>query len=172
MGLVGNEIVQSVTWIDPNADPAPNLNYKNTFPITVFDAVRQDMYSEGPTLTEVLASIEKDIQGKQPLIPAKPANYLMTFAGAPGAVGAIKITQSISTKPSEHRSDIIPTEKAIGELLAKLGLIDSDGNNVEIDTTVRWSQIIGRPNIYQELGDNDDGFMTQEIVSKYINKLT
>ena len=172
MGLVGNEIVQSITWIDPNADPAPNLNYKNTFPITVFDAVRQEMDSEGPTLTEVLASIDKDLQGKQPLIPAKPANYLMTFAGAPGAVGAIKLTQSIPVKLEDQRSDVVPTEKAVGDLLSKLGLIDSDGNtNIEIDATIRWSQVIGRPNSYQELGTNTDGFITQDVVTRYINDL-
>ena len=62
MGLIGNEIVQSRVWIDPIVKPDPNLNYKLTFPITVFDAVRQDMLDpDSITLTEVLERIRDEI---------------------------------------------------------------------------------------------------------------
>jgi hypothetical protein len=121
-----------------------------------------------------LASIEKELSGKQTIIPGKPANYLMTYGGVAGAVGAIKITQSISTKTEDQRGDVIPTEKAIGELLSKIGIIDSgDSTNTTtgVTGTVRWSQIVGRPAAYQELGDNDDGFVTQDVITKYIKEL-
>ena len=42
MGIVGREIVQSRTYIDPTNPAPPQQNYKETFPITVFDAVRED----------------------------------------------------------------------------------------------------------------------------------
>lgn len=175
MGLIGNEIIQSRVWIDPAKTPPPNLNYKNTFPITVFDAVRKDIADENsPNLTFMLNKIFADLNSKQPIFPGKPANNLMTYAGTPGAVGAIKITHDIPWSATDRSHDKIPTEKAVGDLLMKLGLVNPDGTVDGSDgegRKVRWSDIVGRPNIYPDIGMNDDGVITQKGVTEAINKI-
>lgn len=173
MGLVGREIVQTQTWIDPNAPKPPSLNYKETFPITVFEAVRRDMNDEdSETLLQALEHIEKELMNKQPIFPGKSANFLMTFAGAPGAVSSIAISQNIPWDPKDQSNSRIPTEKAVGDLLFKLGLVDQDGNiDPDHGMKVRWSDVIGRPLLYDDLGWNDDGFMTQKAVTTNINIL-
>ena len=171
MGLVGREIIQSRTWIDSNPPPAPNLNYKFTFPITVFDAVRKEMNDENSeTLTEILDRIFTEINSKQPAFPPRPANYLMTYAGTVGGVGAIQISQDIPWDPNQQRADKIPTERAVGKLLSRLGLTDEDGNITEGGgKKINWSDIIGRPLTYISLGDNEDGYITQKGVTDAIN---
>lgn len=173
MGLIGNEIVQSRVWIDPIVKPDPNLNYKLTFPITVFDAVRQDMLDpDSITLTEVLERIRDAFENRQMKIPGLPANNLVTYAGVPGSVGSIQISQKIPWDPVNQRHDRIPTEKAVGELMYKLGLVDQNGNVIDPDQRrYVWSDIIGRPNVYTDIGDNDDGFMTQRAVTEHITAL-
>lgn len=172
MGLVGKEIVQSRVWIDPNAQKAPNLNYKHTYPITVFDAVKADMSDDSKTLKEILDSIYVELRNRQPTIPAKPANYLVSYGGSAGALGAIQISQSIPWNPEKQSDSKIPTEKAVGELLLKLGIVNDEGN---VDTSggvkVRWSDIIGRPNMYINMGQNEDGFMTQKAITDAIKYL-
>ncbi|MCM1230740.1 MAG: hypothetical protein NC489_11450 [Ruminococcus flavefaciens] len=173
MGLVGNRIVQSRVWLDPKVKPEPNLNFEYTFPITVFDAVREDMLDpESITLTEVLERIRVAFENRQMLIPGLPANNLVTYAGVPGSVGSIQISQTIPWDPSKQRHDRIPTEKAVGEYMYKLGLIDHNGNIIDPEQRrYVWTDIIGRPNVYEDLGDNDDGFMTQRAVTEHINAL-
>ena len=173
MGLIGREIIQTRTYIDPTNPAPPDLNYKESFPITVFDAVREKMDDENSTtLTEVLTKIGESLQGKQPLFPAKPANYLMTYAGVPGAIGAIQMSMNIPWSPDEQRNDRIPTEKAVGDLIQKLGLVDEEGNIISPDSVkVRWSDIIGRPLIYEELGNNEDGFIHQKGVTSAIHSI-
>ena len=172
MGLVGKEIVQSRVWIDPNTPKPPNLNYKYTYPITVFDAIKETTDEQSRTLKEILESIYTELKNRQPIIPTKPANYLVSYGGAPGAVGAIQISQNIPWNPEKQSDCKIPTEKAVGDLLMKLGITDSDGN---VDTSggvkVRWSDIIGRPNMYINLGNNEDGFVTQKTVTDAIKYL-
>jgi len=172
--LIGREIIQSRTWDDPKAPPPPNLNFKETFPITVFKAVRAEMNKEDSiTLEEILDHIHKELEIKQPIFAAKPANYLMTFAGSPGAVGAIQISKSIPSDPSSQSHSKIPTEKAIGELLVKLGIIDEDGSiDPDSGMKIRWVDIVGRPETYQDLGLNDDGFMTQKATTEAIDIIT
>lgn len=173
MGLIGNEIVQSRVWIDPVVKPEPNLNYKFTFPITVFDAVRQDMLDpDSQTLTDVLERIREAFENRQMKLPGLPANHLVTYAGVPGAVGSIQISQKIPWDPVNQRHDRIPTEKAVGELMYKLGLVDQYGNIIDPDQRrYVWTDIVGRPNVYTDLGDNDDGFMTQRAVTEHITAL-
>jgi len=173
MGLIGHEIIQSRVWIDPNATPPPNLNYKNTFPITVFKAVRQDMYDEdSPTLAEVLEQINSDLNGRQPLIPAKSADNLVTYGGAAGAIGSIQISTKIPYDEASQRSDRIPTEKAVGELLRKYGFVDNNGNATGDDTTkLLWTAIVGRPEIYNELGDDETGIVSQAAITKLISDI-
>lgn len=174
MGLIGKEIIQSRVWVNPTPTPPPDLNYKYTYPITVFDAVRKDMNDENSiTLTTMLDLIFKELKGKQPIFPGKPSNNLMTFGGIAGAVGSIGISQDIPWDPTQQRHDRIPTEKAVGQLLLKLGIVNPDGsvNGDGEGKLVRWSDIVGRPNIYTDLGMNEDGFITQKGVTVAINAI-
>lgn len=169
MGLTGKEIIQTRVWIEPKATKPPNLNYKNTYPITVLEAVKEDMDDNAKNLKYILDAIHQDISNKQPIFSAKPAEYLMTYAGVAGKVGSIITTRDIPWDPSKQRHDRIPTEKAVGDLLLKLGLVDKNGNiDPNGGTRVDWKNIIGRPNVYNELGKHDDGFMTQLAVTEAI----
>ena len=170
MGLIGHEIIQSRTWIDPSVEPPKNLNYKLTYPITVFDAVRKDMMDEdSETLTQALDKISQELKNKQNIIPAKPANYLVTYAGIPGEVGSVKMSKEIPWNEEDQSNNRIPTEKAVGDFIRKLGIDPADPDS---GVNVRWSDIIGRPNWYDTLGNNEDGFITQKTVTEYINDLT
>ena len=63
MGCIGKKIVQSRTWIDPSAPPPPNLNYKETFPNTVFEAVYENMdIKTCKNLKQVLEEMFSDIE--------------------------------------------------------------------------------------------------------------
>ena len=165
MGKVGKEIIQSRIWMTDAPKP-PDANYKDIYPITVFEAVKETMEENSRNLQEILSKMEEDLKTKQRILPSKPSNYLVTYAGHPGAVGSIAITTKMSWDPTKHSHKKIPTEKAVGDLLVRFGLIDEHGNvNPEHGRRVNWGDIIGRPNVYQSLGDNDDGFMTQKAVT-------
>lgn len=173
MGIVGRKIEQTRVWVDPTAPPPPNLNYNEVFPITVFDAIRQDMNDEDSVkLTQVIADIYEKLSSKQTIFPAKPANYLMTYAGTQGSVGSIMISTDIPWDPLKQSHDRIPTEKAVGMLMQKLGLVNEDGSIADPNSKkVRWSDIIGRPLIYEGLGINNDGFITQKAITDEFNKV-
>lgn len=135
MGLVGVEIIQSRTWLDPHAPPAPNLNHKNVFPITVFDAVRESMTDESSkTLTQVIEQLDTDISNKQPVLPNLPSNHIVTYGGSKGAVGSIPITDRID--PDNATRVVIPTEKAIGVFVR---------NEISKAVQISWTDIIGTP---------------------------
>lgn len=171
--MVGKEIIQSRVWIDPNASEPPKLNYKNTYPITVYEAVKESMDDDAPNLADLLKSISQDLKNKQPIFPGKPANFLMTFAGTPGAVGSIAISKEVPWDPTKQRHDRIPTEKAVGDLLFKLGLVDEDGNiDPNGGTRIDWNNVIGRPRDYDDLGMNVDGFINQKGVTLAINDIS
>ena len=79
MGLLGNEIIQSRTWVDPNQSSPPSEDYKHVFPITVFDAVRESMADENSrTLTYALEEIRDSIQKRQTILPNRSQDYLVT----------------------------------------------------------------------------------------------
>lgn len=173
MGLIGREIIQSRTW-DDGKEEVPSLNYREAFPITVFDAVREKMDDkDSTTLTEVIEEFKKELENKQPIFPSRPANYLMTYAGEPGQVGGIQIGQDIPWNPVLQSHNMIPTAKAVGNFMQKLGLIDAEGNPINPgDDKIRWSDIIGRPIMYNELGNHDDGFIVQSAITEVFNNLT
>ena len=80
MALIGYEIIQSRTWVDPHAAPAPKLNHKNVFPITVFDAVRMDMHDENSTtLRQALDNIDNQLINTQPIISPSFSLFLSWF---------------------------------------------------------------------------------------------
>ena len=133
MGYIGSEIVQSRIWIDPNEKPLPDLNYKLTYPITVFDAVRADMYDQdSQTLTEALERIYDALRGKQQLIPAKSPNNIVTYGGLAGTVGSIEISTHIPYDGAMQSDFKIPTEKAVGDLLKEYGVIPGEGYTIDL----------------------------------------
>lgn len=168
--LVGKEIVQSRVWVDDV--PAPELNYKYTFPITVFDAVHETMEEDSDTLTNKLEVIFSELNQKQMIIPAMASTYLMTYGGIAGAVGSIEMSMDIPTKFEDQSNEKIPTEKAVGKLMYSLGLVDDTGEVIDPESRkVTWGSVIGRPTIYQELGNHDDGIVTQKAITDAINNL-
>ena len=173
MGLIDRKIDQTIKYINPSEPKPPSQNYEEVFPITVFDAVRKSMDDEDSiTLTEVLEKIKIALDNKQPIFPNRPANYLMTFAGEAGEVGGIEISQQIPWDASKQRNDRIPTEKAVGDLMFKLGLIDENGNIIDNEGNhVRWADVIGRPILYESTGLNEDGFITQKGTTLAIDEL-
>ena len=173
MGLIGRKIVQTRTYVDPNNPPPPLLNYEESFPITVFDAVRESMDDvNSKKLSDIIEEIKLEMRGKQQIFPAKSANYLMSYAGVEGGIGAVQMSYNVPWDPNEQSHDKIPTEKAVGNLMFKLGLVDENGNIISPDRAkVRYSDIIGRPLMYEGLGDNTDGFITQKGINEIINNL-
>ena len=65
----------------------------------------------------VLDAIHRELAQKQKIFPAKPANYLMTYAGIVGAVGGIAMSTEIPWDTSKLSHDKIPTEKAVGDYI-------------------------------------------------------
>lgn len=176
MGLIGREIVQARTYVDPTAPAPPKLNYKYDYPITLLEAVKENINDadkeNARNLKDILEEIYAELRSKQPIFPAFSANNLLTFAGEAGIVAPIPITTSISWDPKKWSNSKIPTEKAVGELLYKLGFIDEEGNFIDPERDkIRWSDIIGRPFAYEGLGDNDNGFITQKGVTDEIKSL-
>lgn len=173
MAFLGNEIIQSRLWVGAETPPPPSQNYKNAFPITVFDAVREQMSDEdSPTLTTVLAEIRKAIQELQPILPAHPANYLVTYGGVAGAVGSIQISNTIPLAESEQSNDRIPSEKAVGELLRRLNLVNSGGTGSDdTSTRITWDTIVGKPNIVSGLGDSETDILSQKAITTIIQDL-
>lgn len=175
MGLIGNEIVQSRVWVDPNNPKPPALNYKHTFPITVFEAVRRSMEDENSeTLDKVLNQIFLELNNKQMKVPAKPANYLMTYAGIEGAIGSIAMSTNIPYIESDQTHNKIPTEKAVADyvkrMIGDIKVGDGSGSSTP-SGTIRWFDIIGRPMMYDELGQHDDGFITQRAITDAIEAI-
>ena len=171
MGKVGKEIVQSRIWMTDAPKP-PDANYKEIYPVTVIEAVKESMEEDAISLQEILDEMQKSLKQKQKILPSKPSNHLVTYAGKPGAVGSIAITTKMSWEPSKHSHNKIPTEKAVGDLLDRFGLIDKDGNiKPNQGRRVNWADIIGKPETYTELGQNEDGFVTQKAITDAYNAL-
>ena len=172
MALIGKEIIQSRIWIDPNAPEAPNLNYKYTYPITVYEAVHATTDEDSETLASELYRINTELLGKQHILPAKSADNLVTYGGIAGSVGAIQISQKIPYDKASQRDDRIPTEKAVGELLRKFGLVTSEGDATG-DNSVRilYTSVVGRPEMYDELGDDEEGVISQAALTTIINDI-
>ena len=169
--LIGKEIQQTRSWIDPKAKP-PEFNYKYIYPITLLEAVLDSMGENPRNLEEILQEIKKELRSKQPIISQRSPNYLMTYGGVAGAVGAIEMSKAIPWDNRKTSHDKVPTEKAVSDLLMKVGLLDNAGNINDEAFVLRWFDILGRPEIYHELGLNTDGFIVQKAVSEAIYKLT
>ena len=166
MALIGREIIQTRIWSDEPIQERKG-NYKEVYPITVYEAIKKEIDSDY-TLAEDIEWLHNNINSKQLKLPAKGADQLVTYAGHEGEVGSIGITTRI--RVNETSNDLIPTEKAIENYLVELGFVDSQGN-VDSSHKVRWGNIIGRPMIYSSLGFNQDGFMTQDSITREINSI-
>ena len=168
MGLIGREIIQTRIW--KNEPEVPHTgNYKEVFPITVFDAVKRE-YNSTETLVDIINQMELILSSKQQKIPAKGSDQLVTYAGQEGQVGSIGITTRIRREFSEPSDDLIPTERAVANYLIDLGFVNQEGE-IDLDQKIRWANVIGRPLWYKETGNNQDGFMTQQAVTEAINSV-
>ena len=169
MAYMGSEIIQSRRYVSDKPVAPPNANYKLTFPITVYEAVRRNINDPNSiTLDQDIDNIKELLNNKQNLIPAKSANHIVTYAGAPGFVSSVKMIDSISWDPDKWSNNRIPTEKAVGDLLVKYGL--GENNNPGGSNPVSWASIVGKPKIYDTLGDDQDGLISQKGLSDTINK--
>ena len=172
MGLIGREIIQSRVWIENETPLPPSSNYKLTYPITVFDAIYRSMDNTTDTLTSIIEKIEGTLETLQSKIPAKPANYLVTYSGMEGVFSSIQISNRIPYSSDLQSDRKIPTEKAVGDLLRQFGLVTNEGEATN-DPSIRivWDTIVGRPDIYQELGDDDRGIVSQAKLTEIINNI-
>ncbi len=170
MGMIAKEITQSKAYNNTMQD-IPEGNYKNIYPITIFDAVYETWDDYSQNLTEIIEEVRYGLRSKQPIFPPKSANNLMTYAGISGGVGSIEIALEIPKTSTEQRHDRIPTEKAIGDLLIRLGIYSDEGTVNPDFGVVRWGQILGRPISYTTLGDNEDGFITQKATTESLDEL-
>jgi len=56
--LIGREIILTRTYIDPDAPSKLNLNYKYTYPQSVYAAIHQTMDETSPTLEDELEGVK------------------------------------------------------------------------------------------------------------------
>lgn len=165
MARVGYEMIQiRSSKSAPKIDPA--MNYNDAFPYTIFDAVRRAFDESSETLTSVLARIDDNLDNKQPIFPAKGPDTLVTYGGATGMVGGIRISTRIPTDISEMSNDRIPTEKSVGNLvytlLAGSGVEYTPGESSGDGTrNVVWDDIIGKPEIVNTLGNDENSVVSQ-----------
>ena len=118
MGFLKNKrIVQSRVWLDPNQIPIPDYDYDNTYPITVYEAVKQNMEDNAPNLQDEIDSIYRLINGKQDIIDSGIPGQLMTWTGVRGEIGTVEIVKKLNTDPSLRSHQKVPSEKAIGDVL-------------------------------------------------------
>ena len=116
--LIGREIVLTRMWIDPTApEPAIDLDYKFTYPVTVFDAVMTDMTDKAMTLKQVLNVINDSIESKQPKIPAGPTNNVMMWTNKEGQIGKLPVERTFTADPASRSHSKLLTEAAIGAVL-------------------------------------------------------
>ncbi len=66
--LKSKEIVQSRHYLDPNMTPIPPYDFNYTYPITVYEAVKQTTDDNAANLKDELDSIYRLISGKQDII--------------------------------------------------------------------------------------------------------
>ena len=168
MGLISREIIQTRIW--PDEQTVQKIgNYKEVFPITVFDAVKKEINSE-ETLTQIIETMQLLLNSKQQKLPAKSANKLVTYGGREGEVGSIGITTTINTESGQTRNDLIPTEKAVADYLVNLGFVNEEGE-IDSERKIRWANVIGRPLWYNSTGHAQDGFMTQDAVTTELEQI-
>lgn len=110
-------IVQSRIWLDPNQVPTPDFDYDLSYPITVYDAVKQNMDENSATLTEELAGIYRLIESKQDIIDPGIAGQLMTWTGVRGQIGRMEIVKTINSDPSLRSYQKVVSERAVGDAL-------------------------------------------------------
>ncbi|MDR1323922.1 MAG: hypothetical protein LBK68_05740 [Candidatus Margulisbacteria bacterium] len=74
------------------------------------------------TLSTGLSEINTSLSGKQNAIPAGTANDILTKTTAVGTLGTLTKTVTLETSMASASDDKIPTEKAVANALAVLGL--------------------------------------------------
>lgn len=150
MGVLRNrKIIQSRTWIDPEATGTPTFDYDYTYPITTYDAVHRTVDDDSTTLTDELESLREAINSKQNKILGGEAGDLMVWSGVDGQISSMDVTKAIAANAADRSHSKIPTEKAIGTLLdskASASELNDHINDLTIHITsnerTRWNNMV------------------------------
>lgn len=139
-------IVQSRKYLDPNEVPVPALDYDNTYPITVYEAVKRSFDDNSTNLLDELDSIYRLINDKQSIIDAGIPNQIMTWTGVKGQIGSLEIVKKINNESVNRSNTKIPTEIAVGNALddkISIAVFNTHSGNNEIHITdverSRWN---------------------------------
>ena len=151
-------IVQSRKYLDPNEVPVPSYDYDNTYPITVYEAVKRSFDDNSTNLLDELTSIYRLINDKQAVIDAGIPNQLMTWTGMKGQIGSIELAKKIS---DTDRSNLkVPTEMAVGNALDKkisVAVFNNHANDTEIHITdierSRWNSMAPSSTLQAHIGN-------------------
>ncbi len=177
MGRLRNKrIIQSRIWLDPNPAPIPECDYDESYPITVFEAVKRNMDKNSSNLQDELDSIYRLIRGKQDIIDMGVAGQVMTWTGVKGQIGAIDIVKTIDSDPASRSHQNLVSEKAIGDALdykVSLESFNNHANDMTIHISdverIRWNAMT--PNsIFQQHITNEEMHITDEERSRWNSK--
>lgn len=150
MGVLRNrKIIQSRTWIDPEATGTPTFDYDYTYPITTYDAVHRTVDDDSTTLTDELESLREAINNKQNKIPGNEAGNLMVWSGIDEQIASMEVAKTITANTADRSHSKIPTEKAVGALLdskASASVLNDHMNDLTIHITSnernRWNNMV------------------------------
>lgn len=166
MGLIERSIELIRSEVSNNKQ-LEMTNYKIVYPITVIDAVKEDMSDNARNLRTMLDEIYSSLSYKQKIFPSKSSNYIVTYGGSEGAIGSIPMSHNIGIEPDTWSDNRIPTELAVGQLLERYGVFDGS-----LSEKFLWGNIVNRPTTYSELGDDDFGYISQAGITNIINQMT
>ena len=177
MGILKQKrIVQSRIWLDPNTTVIPEWDYDYSYPITVYDAVKQTMDDNSPTLTDELKSIYRLINTKQDMIDGGIPGNLMTWTGVKGQIGTMEVVKVINPDPLLRSHQKVPTEKAIGlELDSKvpnssfLNHINDMHMHVTDVERARWNQMAPLSSLMAHI-QNSSMHLTNDERNRWNNK--
>lgn len=146
--LIGREIILTRTYIDPDAPSKLNLNYKYTYPQSVYAAIHQTMDETSPTLEDELAAIYRLINDKQDIIDSGLPGQVMLWSGVRGQIGSMEVVRTINADPGQRSNSKLASERAIGSLLDnKVNIVDfnmhSSNTSIHISDVerTRWNQM-------------------------------
>ena len=146
--LKNRRIVQSRIWLDPNVEVIPDYDYDYSYPISVYEAIKQTMDDDSPNLADELESIYRLINEKQNIIDGGIAGQIMTWSGIRGQIGALEISKTIESNAANRSHKKVVTERAIGDALdskVSLSSFNSHTNDASIHITdverTKWNQM-------------------------------
>ena len=113
---------------------------------------------------EVVPPAPMTIKGEDGYTPIKGIDYVDGVDGVGVPIGGI--TNEILVKMTDENFDT--NWKSLMDILNDLVI----AGEVLPEGIVVWDNIKGKPEWYQELGDHDDGFVSQKVITKQFDILT